>query len=256
MTENNFLIESEKNGNKPSFSYQENPKTIRTIKPETVAQAVLNLLKINFEINFKTLRIGDFYHIRNVEIVPNFKANIQDYKNNLLYIRADLYYDDECIKFWCANYKCRIISATEIPISLIKQFSQNIDHIFFKLKDTSISSNYFNLVKKSKVNFTLCFENEEKISEIRNFYFHFKVENDQTFEKIKKIKKQNGKFLTNKILLSNGIAYPSEAHLNANKKLDITNEVIYDQDAFWKDVEHFYIYDIGKSNKNSESKIE
>ena len=69
--------------------------------------------------------------------------------------------------------------------------------------------------------------------------------------------KYEGKFLTNKILISNGVLYPSEAHLNCNKKLDIVNEVIHDDDAFWKDAEHFYIYDFiireTIENANSES---
>jgi hypothetical protein len=241
--ENIVLIESDKNGNKPSFSYQENPKTIRTIKPETIAQSVLNLLKIDEQINFNTLRIGSNYHIPFVEIVPNFRANLEDQKNKTLYIRADLHNDDQTIAFWCANHKTKIIAANEIPIPLIKQFASNIEHIYFKIKDAWISNDYFDLVKKCKVNFTICVDNEENIAQIRNHYFDFRVDLDNVKERIEKITKQNGHFLTNKILISQGILYPSEAHLNANKKLDMVNEVMHDDDAFWKDAEHFYIYD-------------
>ena len=238
-----ILIESEKNGNKPSFSYQESPKTIRSIKPEKIAQSVLDLLKIEEEINFNTLRIGDYYHIPFVEIVPNFRANLEDQKNKTLYIRADLHNDDQTIAFWCANYKTKIIAANEIPIPLIKQFASNIEHIYFKIKDQSISNEYFELVKKCKVNFTICIDEEENIAQVRNYYFDFRVDFDNKKQRIEKITKQNGYFLTNKILISQGVLYPSEAHLNANKKLDMVNEVMHDDDAFWKDAEHFYIYD-------------
>jgi hypothetical protein len=253
-----ILIESDKNGNKPSFSYQENPKTIRTIKPETIAQSVLDLLKIDQKINFQTLRIGSHYHTQFIEIVPNFRANLEDQKNKTLYIRADLHNDDQIIAFWCANYKTKIITSSELPVPLIKQFASNIEHIYFKIKGTSISNDYFDSIKKCKVNFTICIEDEKKLSEIRNFYFDFRVEFDNVSERIEKITKQKGKFLTNKILISESVLYPSEAHLNANKKLDTVNEVMHDDDAFWKDAEHFYIYDfiiretIESANSNQE----
>jgi hypothetical protein len=238
-----ILIESEKGENKPSFSYQEFPKTIRTIKPEAIAQSVLNLLSIDFKINFKTLMIGNYYHVPFLEIVPNFKANLEDQKNKTLYIRADLHNDDQTIAFWCANYKTKIIATNEIPIPLIQQFASNIEHIYFKIKDTSINNEYFELVKRCKVNFTICVDDENKLAEIRNFYFDFRVEYDNKKIRVEKTKKQNGYFYSNKIIISNGILYPSEAHLNANKKLDMLNEVMHDDDAFWKDAEHFYIYD-------------
>lgn len=241
--ENVVIIESDKNGNKPSFSYQENPKTIRSIKPEKISQSVFDSLKIEEKINFNTLRIGDHYHIPFVEIIPNFRANLEDQKNKTLYIRADLHNDDQAIAFWCANHKTKIIAANELPIQLIKQFASNIEHIYFKIKDQSISNEYFELVKKCKVNFTICVNDEENIAQIRNHYFDFKVEFDDVKQRIEKITKQNGYFLTNKILISQGVLYPSEAHLNANKKLDMLNEVMHDDDAFWKDAEHFYIYD-------------
>ena len=258
--EKTVLIESDKNGNKPSFSYQENPKTIRSIKPEKIAESVFNLLKIEERINFNTLKIGDHYHIPFVEIVPNFRANLEDQKGKTLYIRADLHNDDQTIAFWCANYKTKIIASSEIPILLIKQFASNIEHIYFKVNSKSISSDYFESVRKCKVNFSICVDDEQNIAEMRNFYFDFKVEFDNTKEKIAKIKKQNGYFFSNKIILSQGVLYPSEAHLNANKKLDMVNEVMHDDDAFWKDAEHFYIYDfiiretIESSNSESQER--
>ena len=253
--EKTVLIESEKNGNKPSFSYQENPKTIRTIKPEKIAESVLNLLEIEERINFNTLRIGGHYHIPFIEIVPNFRANLEDQKSKTLYIRADLHNDDQTTAFWCANYKTKIIASSEIPIPLIQQFASNIEHIYFKFNDKSISFDYFESVRKCKVNFTICVSDEKNIAEIRNFYFDFRVEFDNVKERIAKIKKQNGYFFSNKIILSQGTLYPSEAHLNANKKLDMVNEVMYDDDAFWKDAEHFYIYDFTNREtiENSES---
>ena len=56
-----ITIESDRAGNKPSFSLQESPKTINLIKPEEIAQAVLDVLDIHKTIKHKTLFIGSSY---------------------------------------------------------------------------------------------------------------------------------------------------------------------------------------------------
>jgi hypothetical protein len=237
------IIESDRKSYKPSFSYQESPKSIRTIKPETIVNEALRLLSIEENVNFKTLYIGSLYHIPLVEVVPNFKANLEDQKNNIIYIRADLHFDDQNIAFWCANYKSKIISEKEIPLGLLHQFNKNIDHVYFKIKDKSISNEYFEELKKLKIKYTICCLDESTVPEIRNNYFDHLVEFDNINERIQKQEKFNSKFLTNKVIISNGIIYPSEAHIKLGKNLDSINEVVYDDDAFWKDAEHFYFYE-------------
>jgi hypothetical protein len=238
-----ILLESDKKGNKPSFSYQENPKTIRTIKPEDIANSALKLLNINETVKLKTLKIGSHYHIPIVEIVPNFRANLEDQKNKTLYIRADLHDDDQITAFWCHNYKTKIITNKKIPILLLKQFQKNIEQVFFKIKDGNIPTEYLEEVRKLKINFVICVEDKENLAKLRNKYFDFKIEYDDVNERISKIDKVNCNFLTNKIIISDGKLYASEAHIKLGKILDSTNEVIYDDEAFWKDAEHFYFYE-------------
>jgi hypothetical protein len=238
-----ILLESEKGENKPSFSYQENPKTIRTIKPEDIANSALKLLNLNTQVIFKTLKIGSHYHLPIVEVVPNFMATLQDHKDKLIYIRADLHFDDQKIAYWCHHYKSRIITNKKIPIPLLGQFQKNIDQVFFKLEEEEIEIEYLEQIKKLKINFVLCTKDKENLSKIRNKYFDFKIEYDDIDEKMQKIEKINSKFLTNKILISNGELFSSEAHLKLNITLDKDNDTIYDDDSFWKDVEHFYLYE-------------
>lgn len=237
------IIEADRNGNKPSFGYQESPKTIRTIKPEDIANSALKLLDINNIVNFNTLNIGNHYHIPIVEVIPNFTANIEDQKNNTLYIRADLHFDEQNIAFWCSNYKVKIITDRIIPLDLLNYFSSKIEYVFFKLKDTNVSFEYFEEVKKSKINFTICTNEKEKLSDLRNKFFDFKVDYDNANDRALEFKKVECKFLTNKILISKGNFYPSEAHLKIDKKLDGINETIYDDNDFWKDSEHYYLYE-------------
>jgi hypothetical protein len=238
---NVIILESDKNSNKPSYSPTESPKTIRTIKPESIAQSILDLLKINEQINFTTLKIGSHYHVPITEIVPNFKAKLENQKE--IFIRADLNFDDQLIAFWCANYKSKIITNQIIPLELVNQYSANIEMIFFKLKDVDIPNEYFDRLRKLKVNFIISCFNLEKLAEVRNAYFDYIVEHDNEKFRVENQTKFDCKFLTNKVLISKGKLYPSEAHLKLDKELDLANEVIYSDNAFWKDAEHFYFYE-------------
>lgn len=238
-----ILLESDKKENKPSYAPQESPKTITTIKPEDIANSILKLLNINNIIDFKTLDIGSHYHIPVVEVVPNFRANLQDQKEKTIYIRADLHFNDQNIAFWCSNHKVKIISDRMLPLDLLNHFSAKIEHVFFKLKNIDISTQYFEEVKKAKINFTICTTDKENLGKIRNNFFDFKVEYDNTNERFEQFPKKECKFLTNKVLISNGIIYASEAHLKIDKKLDSINETIYSDNDFWKDAEHYYLYE-------------
>lgn len=237
------ILESDKGENKASLSYQESPKTIRTIKPEQIAKSCLELLNIEDELKFKTIKIGNHYHIPIVEVIPNFSANLQDQKDKTIYIRVDLAPIEHNIAFWCANYKVKIISDKMLPLDLLNHFSSKIEHVYFKLKNLNIPNEYFEQVKKAKINFTICTTDKENLSKIRNNFFDFRVEFDDVEERSLTAEKVKCNFFTNKILISNGNLYASEAHLKIDKKLDIINETIYDDNDFWKDSEHYYLYE-------------
>ena len=136
------IFESEKGNNKPSFSYQESPKTIRTITPESIAQSVLDLLKIDEKLNFCTKFIGDIFHVDITEVVPDFVAELAE-KNKILYVRADLHFDEQKIAFWLSHHKCNIITKEKISLDLLRHFSPNINHIYFKNINMSIILNLF-----------------------------------------------------------------------------------------------------------------
>lgn len=241
--ENICIIEADRKGNKPSFAYQESPKTIRTIKPEDIAKAALKLLNINSSINFNTLYIGSNYNNPVVEVIPNFMANLEDQKDKVLNIRADLHNDEAKMAFWCSNYKCRIFSNQVISLELLKAFSSNIQFINFILEDDSIPASYFEAVKNLKINFLISTKSLENLPKIRNTFFDFRVEFDNEKERIEKQEKFKSKFFTAKVILSEACVYASEAHAKLKKPIDNPNEVIYDEDSFWKDSEHYYFYE-------------
>ena len=86
---------------KPSYSGQENPKRINEIKPEQVAQAILDSLDIKQKINFKTIRVGSNFQNDAVEIEPNFFAHSDELVGKPVNIRGDLHFDLANISHWC-----------------------------------------------------------------------------------------------------------------------------------------------------------
>lgn len=249
-SEEKIILLDSKNNEKPSFSQAENPKTIRNIKPEKIAESILSLLKIKHEINFKTLKIGSSYHEKIVEVVPNFKAILEDQKDKVLNIRVDILNNHENLGFWLSHYKCNIITSKMLPLDLLAECRANIKNIQFKISGEEIPNEYFENLKNLKLSFDILCEDLQLLSKLRNFYFDFKVKH-QNLKKEDIVKTKGNYFFSNKILVSNGQIFPSEAHLKINKKLDTFNEVIYDDDVFWKDAEHFYIYDFIRNSVES-----
>jgi hypothetical protein len=237
------IIESEKNGSKPSYSFNENPKTIKNIKPEKIAQFILNALNIKHEIDFKTIKIGSMYQYSFVEVVPNFRANLEDQKNNIIYLRADLHFDEENIAFWASKHKVRILTDKIIPLQLLQHFQVNIDQVFFQLKSDEMTNEYFDLVKKLKIKFSIVSDDKDNLSKLRNKFFDFKIEFDDSKERVEKIEKIDSFFTSSKTIISNGKLYPTEYHLKQDKKLDEGPFRSYDDFAFWKDAEHYYFYE-------------
>ena len=238
--ENVIILDADRGDNKPSYNYQENPKTIRTIKPEDVANSILKLLKIQGQINFFTQYIGSHYHLDFVEVIPDFKAELAD-KTKPIYVRADLHFNEDNIIFWLSNYKCNVITNKAIDINLLRITQPNIIHLY--LKTIELDEKYLENLRRNKINFTICHDVESEMSEIKNKFFDYRVEFDNWKERAGKIEKKNCYFLTNKVLLSKGQLFPSESHFKSNKPLDSLNQVIYDDVNFWKEAEHFLFYE-------------
>jgi hypothetical protein len=243
--DNVVILDADRGDNKPSYNYKEDPKTIRSIKPETIANSIFKLLKINGEVNFSTKYIGSHYHLDFVEVVPDFKADLAD-KSKTLYLRADLHFNEDNILFWLSQCRCNIITNKPIDINILKLVQSNINHLY--LKTTDLQDKYLENLRRSKINFTICCDDEDSIAEVKNKFFEYRVEFDNWKERAEKVQKNNCNFLTNKVLLSNGQLYPSECHLKIGKQLDNSNQVIHDDINFWKEAEHFLFYERTSTN--------
>jgi len=159
----------------------------------------------------------------------------------------DYFHNENNLLAWCSNYACHIISAKPINVQLLSNCKNNIKKITFHIENTTDFSNeYLESVKNLGLDISCSTKNKEHISEIRNFYFDFRVELDEPSnqEKIKNLSEiANLKFLTKKDIFSNGKRYASKAHADLDKVfVDRASDVIYNE-SFWTDLDHYFIYE-------------
>lgn len=241
------ILEADRNGRKPSYSYHEKPKSINTIKPEDVVKNVCELLNIPYTKSINTKFVGELYSQAIVEIIPNFYGFAEELKNRLINIRMDYFYNENNLLAWCSNYSCHIVTDKQINIKLLSECRKNIKKITFQVKNTEeFPKEYFEAVKSLGIDLAISSKNKAELSFIRNFYFDFRVELDEppNQERINQLSQiQNLKFLTKKDIFSNGKRYPSKAHVDCDKVfVDRASDVIYNE-SFWTDLDHYFIYE-------------
>ena len=144
--ENKRVIESNRGGKKPSFSLFEDPKTIDLIKPEEIAQAVLDLLNIKQTLAYKTINIGSKFLNKEINLIPNDLIPTVDVDNAEIVVRLDMKHDENFLFSFLMNNKCNISINCSKPI-------KNINYLMsFKSRINKINY-YSNQFDKGFVDF-------------------------------------------------------------------------------------------------------
>ena len=222
---------------KPSFSNQEHQKRINEIKPELIAQSILDQLNIKEKVKFKTIKIGNDFHHENVEIVPNFNGLATELKDKGINLRADLHFDIQAIINWCRFSLVSLHIKNEIPVETLKLMTK-LKQVVFKytkeIHNTDLNK-FFKILKSYKINILIICDDKDIIPEVRLKYFDYNVvQINYPKNEIKA-----SKFLSKKKFITNGNIFPSESSAN---RLDKTNNFVYD-DFSSKELEYLYLYD-------------
>ena len=131
------LICSVKEGEQPSWSEQENPKTIDRIKAEEIAQSVCELLGLKFNYDFETVYVGQNYAQKKIEIVPtNQVGNWKDFGVDSMILRMDKHFNEAVCASQLEKCPCSLVTDQPIRLDLIKYFSKDITELVFDVKDT------------------------------------------------------------------------------------------------------------------------
>lgn len=241
------ILEADRGGRKPSYTYQEKPKSINTIKPEDVVKNACELLNIPYRKSINTKFIGELYSQAVVEIIPNFYGFAEELKNRLINIRMDYFHNENNLFAWCSNYSCHIVANKPIAVSLLAQCKNNIKKITFQIQNTEdFPREYLEAVKNLGIDIACSTKNKEQLPRIRNFYFDFRVELDEppNQDKVNELSQiPNLKFLTKKDIFSKAKRYASKAHVDCDQVfVDRASDVIYNE-SFWTDLDHYFIYE-------------
>lgn len=229
------LIQADLNGNKPSYASEENPKTIDNIKPEKIANEILNLLNINTNINHETVFIGQRYGQILLECIPSIIIPNNAFPNTFLNIRFDYIDKIEEKDYICTlnnlNIRnCSIITDKPLDIEKFIQLKDKISVIFYDVTFNNIDLDFVNKAKFFGIKIDFIFNklknkdeailNSKKLELIEYPELINIIENKE--KPIDRIKTSSF-YKSKKILFANNNTYLSKAAYLENKPVDINN---------------------------------
>ena len=230
---------------KPCLNLQDPKSEINKIKPEKIAQSIIDLLKISKTLSFKTIKAGELFNFPITEVIPTSFTPININKNELLFLRLDQGYNESAFLQYCQNYQVSIITDKLIQPSGLEQIRNNIKKIsLFIDKDFGeIPDKYFEILKIWGIEIQLITKKPEDLPYLKNKYFDYSV---NLYHK-ESVKPENvsltNLFLSGKRVFENGIEYPSVAHWKAKQKSVDMEMNVLDTLEYWEEQEHFYIYE-------------
>ena len=228
---------------KPCFAAEDPKRQIDTIKPEIIAQKVLDLLDIEKEsIKFVTKNIGELFSQSVVEIIPTSFAPLRIPQGQEVMIRTDYGCDEVSFLKYCSNYKVSITADSLIQPHGLQKIANNINKFFLFIDSSwdTIPENYFAVLKNLDIDLTMLVKNEDDLNALRNKYFDTPVVLYEEAEEAPCKLGDDSRFMSSLRLIEGGKEYLSYAHWK--KSLDGDNKVL-DTPEYWRESKHFYIYD-------------
>jgi hypothetical protein len=253
------IIESHRNGKKPTFSAQESPKTINLIKPEEIALPILEYLGYNNVKLPTTIFTGDKYIYPVLECLPKQVLPPNMFPNQMVNIRID-YSDDndlnlEPIAHNLSIRPCALITDRPLMIESLQNLFKNIQIIIYDITkgidlDFVKKINFFGL--KYVFVFRKTKDNESELNQRKLDLLdtpHVLEEISQDSNLLSKFNDQDVILRSSKILIGNDQFYSSRAAQLENKPselmdgyLEIENKNIINKDNLIIDIDHLLMY--------------
>jgi hypothetical protein len=230
---------------KPCLGLQDPKSEINSIKPEQIAQAIIDLLKLNKKINFKTIKIGNIFLNSIYEIIPTSFHQLPISENDAVYLRADYGLDENSFFQYCATYKVGIVTNQPIQLKALEKVRNNIKNIsiFINKNDELINERYFEILKIWRIEVNLLVKEEKDLGYLKNKYFDQNVNlYISNKEKPQNISEKTF-FFSNKKIFKDGKEYASKAHLTNQKNIVDSQMNVLDTPEYWEEQEHHYYYE-------------
>ena len=227
---------------KPSYSANEFPKQINDIKPELIAQSVLDALDIKEIINIKTLFIGKNFQNKTFELIPDISLNIQAIPIKNPIVRMDYVFNEAFLEN-VLKLKENVIIFTnkKINSNLISKYKQKISQIIYIIDEDNDPS-FALVLKKNLINYVLLsFLPENILQKYKLNYMDYNlIVRKDLPTKLENISlSENTRYRSSKILLSSEGEFSSKYEWQ-NK----TKDMVIDNPEFWKEVDNFHIFQL------------
>ena len=242
-----WCIEPPRDKSTPSYSGQEQPKSINLIPAEVVAGKCLDILGIKHDLDkISVLHMGDACHATCLEALPNFSPSPDFHPRSVINMRMDYYFDEAALAQFANNRKISIVTNKRINLALLRELSPAIEAIFIKV-DESFDLEYLNQVKSIGRPLMLMLGLEADPSTTRHKFFDFKIETEE-----RKIKKDldicdqicdTTRYKSSKMIFSNKKQYSSKAALDQDIPTH-EDQLIIDSPEFWEESQYMKLYNI------------
>jgi hypothetical protein len=232
-----IVIESNRNGNKPSFSNSENPKTIDFIKPEEIANSVFESLNFDKYKSIESLYIGDKFLEKKVDILLSELPKVSIPENCEVRIRMDLTFDEnKCYEFLSKfNRKVTIITDKTLSLNLLKIISRKIDTLEYISKE--FDEDFIKAARSLAVNLKLKCTDKKNLAIERSKNFDFEIDLDSSKDDAKQLREE----MVSKIDEKEIKAFSGKYYINGDKVFTFIGESKNDLN-FWIDFPHFLCY--------------
>lgn len=234
---------------KPSYAAQENPKSINSIKPEEISNAVFKLLEIEFEVPFETVHIGAKYNSKLLrELVPDTHITISN-PEAPIEIRADIHFDERIVARQLSYLqKSVIITDKAINVNLLKQFKQHIGLVVYRITENDDPSFVKQVIAAGLPVMLLSKLAPEVLEKKKIQYYEFgkiHVLPTPSQETIAKFLPDIDKlyYHSNKLIASKGKLFASHAARELEHSLQNDHEYtrVIDSPSFWDDLDFYTI---------------
>ena len=212
--EKTYLIESHRNGKNPTFSAQEENKTINLIKSEEIVNKIYDALEIDKKDNNETVFIGKFYPKRIIEIVPNCSIDPRSLGDSEPTLRCDVECNEDILFKYLKGGKCSVITNKETNLDLYKDCRENISSINFEIT-TETNLDYVKSLINTGINCVFWTDEKEALNQMKFDYLGICEIHARIIEKPEVDGSEDLYYLSSKIILSDSKVYPT---MNALKE--------------------------------------
>ncbi len=209
-----IILEPDRTNLKPMFTLDElEPKQINLIPPESIADAVLKLLNIDFDYKFRTISIGRFFNNKTLESCMDTVVDIKQLNAQSIVARCDINFNLVALQNQLKLCPCQIVTNQPIPYQILEGYVKNITGVVYKI-DEQHDPEFVKLLIKYKIQYQLISELPvNKLNMIKLEYMDFNIIHHIKSEIPEKLKNKDLNsvwYKTSKVLLGAGKFYASE----------------------------------------------